>query len=105
MSAIGYVGLGHAKNDQELKVISISSGKTDEYIDPTMITADEAKKYAIIRTLNQYTDGKPSGAIRKFIEFELSPEGQQICEDMGFLPVSEEYKVYNTEALSGGTIE
>ncbi|MBF0252971.1 MAG: phosphate ABC transporter substrate-binding protein [Candidatus Omnitrophica bacterium] len=94
-SGIGYVGLGHAKHSTGSKVLKIATMEGEEYIDPTVLKTDEVKKYSIIRTLIQYTNGKPEGSTKDFIEFELSPEGQKVCEEMGFLPLNEEYAKQN----------
>ena len=50
-----------------------------------------------IRSDGAWSDTKE---ISDFINFELSPEGQKIFEEMGYLPVSEEYKKKNTEMLT-----
>ncbi|MBD3425609.1 MAG: phosphate ABC transporter substrate-binding protein PstS family protein [Candidatus Omnitrophica bacterium] len=100
-TGIGYVGVGHAKNSSGIAVISVSGGENSEYIDPTQISASKADDYPIARKLNQYTNGAPSGDTKKFIMFELSPEGQKICEEMGFFPVSTEDKEHNEQMLGG----
>jgi len=33
--------------------------------------------------------------VRDFVAFELSPEGQKIMEEAGFIPVPKEYAEYN----------
>ncbi len=98
-TGIGYVGVGHAKNSSGLGVISVAKNEDAEYIDPTRISPDETDRYPIARRLNQYTNGKPAGESREFITFELSPEGQRICEEMGFFPVSKEDEERNRQML------
>lgn len=100
VSGIGFVGRGHAKNSPDLKVIAIAENESSKYINPLEIDETEAEKYLIVRPLNQYVNGKPSGEILDFINFELSPEGQKIFEEMGFFPVSEKYKKQNAEMLT-----
>jgi ABC-type phosphate transport system substrate-binding protein len=34
-----------------------------------------------------YTNGKPRGLAKKFIDFVLSLAGQRIVEDLGFVPL------------------
>jgi phosphate transport system substrate-binding protein len=46
--------------------------------------------------LNQYVKGSPKGDVLDFIRFELSPEGQKIVEEEGFLPLNEEYQALNS---------
>ena len=94
-SGIGFVGIGYAQNNPRLKVISIARKSGEEYVDPNNRGDVDSGKYPLVRPLYQYTDGVPSGAIRDFIEFELSPEGQKIVDDMGFIPVSKDYEEEN----------
>ncbi len=54
--------------------------------------------YPLARALYQYTNGNPKGAVKSFIVFELSPEGQQVVEEMGFYPVSGKYLEANKKA-------
>jgi phosphate transport system substrate-binding protein len=98
-SGIGYVGVGVVKNSPGLKPISLAAKEGAEYVDPTKLTTADVRKYAIVRTLNQYTNGKPAGAVKEFIEFELSPEGQNVCEEMGFLKLDEEYAGRNKKTM------
>jgi phosphate transport system substrate-binding protein len=44
--------------------------------------------YPISRPLLLYTDGEPQGIIKQFIEFALSPEGQELVRITDFVPVS-----------------
>ncbi len=97
ITGIGYIGLGHAKNASGLKIVKLASREGADYADPTNSRHVDGGKYPIVRTLNQYVAGKPQGAVRDFIKFELSPEAQKIVEDMGFLRVPEEYREYNRE--------
>ncbi len=76
--AIGYIGFGFLQND--LKAVSI------EDIEPTDETILSGH-YAISRKLFMYTDGKPEKTVGEFIRFILSPKGQQIVRETGFLPV------------------
>jgi phosphate transport system substrate-binding protein len=96
-TGIGYIGLGHAKNASGLNVVKVAMREGAVYSDPFNTQEVASGKYPILRTLNQYTDGKPSGAVREFMKFELSPEGQKIVEEMGFISVPEEYVEYNSQ--------
>ena len=91
LSGLGYVGLGFAKNASGLKVVKIAAGDGAEYIDPDNRSDVESGRYSLTRPLYQYTDGVPTGAIMNFIKFELSPEGQKIVEEMGFIPITNNY--------------
>jgi len=47
----------------------------------------ENGEYFIHRRLNVITNGKPEGAVKLFVDFMLSVEGQQLVKDAGFLPL------------------
>lgn len=100
VSGIGYIGRGYVSKNPHVKVVSIAADENAAYINPLELTFKDADKYPIVRTLNQYVAGKPQGAIRDFILFELSDEGQKIIEDMGFLRISEETMQQNKEILA-----
>jgi phosphate transport system substrate-binding protein len=44
-------------------------------------------KYLLSRDLYFYLRNKPSGEAKAFIDFVLSPEGQQIVTKTGYFPV------------------
>lgn len=46
------------------------------------------KSYSISRALYWYVDGEPTGDIKIFIDFALSPVGQEIVKKEGFVPVN-----------------
>lgn len=94
-TGIGYVGLGHARSSEGLKAVKVAKKEGGKYIDPLGAEAISGGQYPILRTLNQYTNGKPFGKVRDFVAFELSPEGQKIMEEAGFIPVPKEYAEYN----------
>lgn len=96
-SGIGYIGLGHAVKSPELARIKVALKEGGEYFDPFDPKTVSSGKYPIVRTLNQYTNGKPAGAAFDFMKFELSAEGQKIVEEMGFIAVPEEYEIYNEQ--------
>jgi phosphate transport system substrate-binding protein len=91
--AIGYVGVGYAR-EEGIKVLSLSKdGK--ELSSPLEQAAVDAGRYPLARPLFQYTNGKVKGDARRFIEFELGPDGQKIVGDEGFYPVTEGYQEKN----------
>ena len=77
--AIGYAGLGYITN-------SVNVVKVNEVM-PTKTTIQN-KSYPIARTLHMYTNGKPKGVVKKYIDFILSPEGQKLVEEQGFISVN-----------------
>ncbi len=76
---IGYVGLGYVSS-------KIKPLKVDNVL-PTKKTIQN-KSYKISRTLHMYTNGKPSGLAKKFIDFILSPTGQKLVEQQGFISLN-----------------
>ena len=83
---IFYAGLGNLTEIPEgrVKVLLIEGSEPNA---ETVASGD----YAIARGLFYYTDGDPAigdnAALKAFIEFALSPAGQAIGEELGFLPV------------------
>jgi phosphate transport system substrate-binding protein len=83
-NAIGYDGLGYVTPD--VKVIAVSQKDGGPYIMPSAATVND-KTYPIARDLYMYTHGQPSGAIKDYLNWLVSPEAQQIVTDLGFVPV------------------
>jgi phosphate transport system substrate-binding protein len=94
-TGIGYVGVGYVKNAKGIWVVKVAAHAGAPYADPLNPNDVKTGKYPIARPLNQYLDGSPTGAVRDFIAFELSPEGQRIVEEEGFFPIPKEYIDYN----------
>ncbi|MDD5078626.1 MAG: phosphate ABC transporter substrate-binding protein [Candidatus Omnitrophica bacterium] len=78
--AIGYVGLGFIS--PSVKAVEIDG------VMPSKETVVSGK-YPITRPLFMYTNGKPKGAVKEFIDFILSDEGQKIVEEEGFVGLRE----------------
>jgi phosphate transport system substrate-binding protein len=45
--------------------------------------------YPIARPLFMYTLGEPAGAVKKYIDWILSPAGQKIVVESGYVPLPE----------------
>ena len=78
---IGYGGAAYAKGIKELKI-----KKGSEEIAPS---AENIKsgKYPLSRDLYFYLRAKPTGEVKAFIDFVLSPDGQSIVTRVGYFPV------------------
>jgi phosphate transport system substrate-binding protein len=91
-SGIFYAGLGNLAEVPEgsVKVLLIAADDASEPVEPSAATVASGE-YPISRGLFYYTDGdpatSPNPAVTAFIDFALSPEGQSIGEEIGFLPV------------------
>lgn len=85
VSGIGYVGVGYLRDD--VKPVRVAKTSSDEYVSPSLESISTGD-YPVSRTLNQYTAGLPKKGdkVYEFIKYELSPEGQRIVEQSGFLP-------------------
>jgi phosphate binding protein len=84
-NAIGYDGLGYVTS--EVKLLAISGVKTpDVYVLPSAETVTN-NTYVISRNLYMYTQNPPTGAIKDYLDWILSPQAQQIVTNLGFVPV------------------
>lgn len=82
--AIGYDGLGYITD--EVKVIAVAPDADSAYILPSVATVNDGR-YPIARDLYMYTPGEPTAAVKAYIEWILSPEGQKIVLTLGFVPI------------------
>jgi phosphate transport system substrate-binding protein len=83
-NAIGYDGLGYITS--EVKVMGIAKKASMPYVIPSAITANDGT-YPISRNLFMYTRGEPKGVISDYLNWILSPEGQSIVTQLGFIPL------------------
>ena len=83
-SSIGYYGMGYISPKQ--KTVAVAKDGTSEYVEPTI---DNVMKglYPISRPLFFCVESRQDEAVRKFIEFALSPEGQAIVKETDFVPI------------------
>ncbi len=80
--AIGYTGLGF--NDTLIRQLKINVNGT--LIAPSVATVLD-KSYPLSRYLYMITNGQPTGLTKDYINFILSPAGQQIVQAQGFVPL------------------
>jgi phosphate transport system substrate-binding protein len=74
--AIGYVGHGYVTDAvKAVPVDGVSASKN------TVLSG----KYPYSRPLFMYTNGPAQGASKEFIDYLLSPAGQKIVEEEGFV--------------------
>jgi len=84
-NAIFYSGLGYVSDD--VKTIAVKKTANDASVKPTVDTALN-NTYPISRPLFYYTNGTPTGVIKAYIDYCLSPEGQQEVLTAGFVPLA-----------------
>ncbi len=82
--AIGYDGLGYVPKD--LKMVAVAKDAKGPYVLPSAKTAND-KTYPISRDLYMYTAGQPTGAVKTYLDWIMTPEAQQIVEQLGFVPL------------------
>ncbi len=81
-SGIGISGISSAKKNKKLKILKVGGmAPTKENI--------SSGKYVLHRPLYLTTKGKPSGEVKKFINFVLSEEGQDIISKQGTVNLEE----------------
>ena len=66
----------------------ITAEEGGDCVAPTVETAID-RTYPIARPLFMYTAGQPEGAIKEYLDWILSDEGQCIIQDKGYAPVRE----------------
>jgi phosphate transport system substrate-binding protein len=82
--AIGYVGLAYLEKNIKAIKVSYDNGKT--YIAPS-VAAAKNKSYPISRPLYYYYLNSIEKTVSPFIKFVLSPAGQKLVSDTGYVPV------------------
>ncbi len=76
---IGYIGIGYM--DKSVKILNVEGKTASE-------SAVRDGSWPIARGLFMYTNGKPSGVIAKFIDFQLSKEGQDIVKMVKYVSLN-----------------
>lgn len=84
-NSIGYDGLGYVDPEHE-KILFIAQDNDSPYVFPSVETALDGT-YPLARNLFMYTSGEPTGAIADYLNWILSPAGQEIVTDLGFVPI------------------
>jgi phosphate transport system substrate-binding protein len=83
-NAIGYDGLGYVTPD--VKVIAVAQDEGGHYVSPSAESVNQGS-YPIARELYMYTAGQPSSAIQQYLDWIISPTGQNIVTENGFVPI------------------
>lgn len=83
-AAIGYYGMGYISSKQ--KTIAVARDDKSEYVEPSIENVLSGK-YPISRPLFLYTNNQPQGLIKKFVDYALSKEGQDIVVKTDFVPI------------------
>ena len=83
--AIGYVGLAYI--EKNVKALGVSFDKGKNFIAPAMATAKN-RTYPIVRPLYYYYLTTSEKAVKPFVDYCLSVEGQKIVENIGYVPLT-----------------
>jgi phosphate transport system substrate-binding protein len=84
--AIGYSGLAYAT--EHVSMPCVKANDASDCVSPSVETAIDGS-YPIARPLFMYTAGQPEGAVKEYMDWILSEEGQCIILEKGYAPVNE----------------
>jgi len=79
---IGYIGLAYLNKSVKAVHVSYDQGKT--FVEPSVANAKN-ETYPIVRPLYYYYVSSSEAAVKPFIDYVLSPAGQQIVSQIGFI--------------------
>ena len=80
--SIGYGGAAYAKGIKEVLIKKDSSAVA---YGPSLENINKGL-YPIARYLYFYTRVRPTGLVKDFVDFALSPAGQSIVKEVGYFP-------------------
>jgi len=84
-TAIGYSGMGYAT--EHVKILRLASEAGGPAFEPSVENTNN-RSYPLARSLHLYTLGEPEGAVKTYIDWILSPAGQKVVEDSGYVPLA-----------------
>lgn len=98
-AGIGYIGIGYAVDGGEvvsgLTVLKVAMDENSPAASPLELENIMEGLYPIVRPLYHYTDGKPEGHVKGYLEFIMTEKGQEIVVQEGFFPITDEYRKQN----------
>ena len=83
--AIGYIGLAYETKEVKQLAVSYDQGKT--FVEPSVASAKD-KTYPISRPLFYMFDKTNAAKVKAVVDFALSPEGQKIVSEVGYVPLN-----------------
>lgn len=81
-NGIGYGGMAYAKG---IRLTALKKDASSPAYAPSGETVGNGS-YPLSRYLYMYTVNRPSGAVKEYIDWILSPEGQEIATKVGYFP-------------------
>lgn len=89
-AGIGYAATGFASKSKKVRVLPLARKAGEPYISPTNMSVITGE-YPLTRKVYLYAipekDGDLSEAVREYITFVLSRDGQQLVKEEGFFPL------------------
>jgi phosphate transport system substrate-binding protein len=82
-ASIGYGGIAYASG---IRVVPVRRDEKEEPVAPSLATV-KSGQYPLSRNLFFYTIGEPAGDVKTFVDWVLGPEGQKLCETVGYYPI------------------
>jgi phosphate transport system substrate-binding protein len=91
-NGIGYGGVAYFMTRSDSKILAIKKDENAPAIHPVKNGKIDfhvvySGDYPIGRYLNCYTLGSPEGDVQEYMSWILGPQGQQIAEEVGYIPL------------------
>lgn len=81
--SVGYGGIGYGTG---IRTLPVKKDDKAPAVAPSLATVHNGT-YPISRELYFYTAGEPAGDVKAFIDWARSPDGQKVCEEVGYYPL------------------
>lgn len=82
-NGIGYGGIAWAKG---VRYAAVSHAEGGEYVEPSVDAVSDGS-YPILRDLYWFFNGKPTGELKKLVNWALSETGQKIAAEIDYVPL------------------
>ncbi|MCS6797268.1 MAG: phosphate ABC transporter substrate-binding protein [Myxococcota bacterium] len=82
-NGIGYGGIAYAEGIRSVPLL----GADGQPVEATLQNAT-SRRYPLARHLYIYSPGTPEGLARRFLDFVVSPAGQNVVEGVGYYPLA-----------------
>jgi len=83
-NAIGYIGLGYLR--PSAKTVGIRASADSPAVLPSIETVLD-KSYSLARPLYFFVVGELTGALKTYVDFVLSDQGQKVVRSLEFVPI------------------
>jgi phosphate transport system substrate-binding protein len=84
-TAIGYSGMAYATD--QVRVLRLAPTTGEPAVEVTVANI-VSTAYPLARSLNIYTLGEPEGEVKNYVDWILSPVGQAILEENGYVSLT-----------------